>query len=133
MAETTATGKTNGAAVATKICARPGCSTVLGPKNKSGRCGSHFHYGEPGKSQAKNAGNGHVAPSSAGANGTSTGPLIVAPRAASGSEGTNGRPERVEPAPIAGDFREDRLDKLILSLPFADKAKIAAAWLRGSL
>jgi hypothetical protein len=135
MLETTL-GKANGAAaaVATKMCSRPGCTTELGPKNKSGRCSSHFHYGEAGKNQAKSAGNGHAAASSAGANGTHTGPLIVAPRAASGSEGANGRSERVETVPDrAGDFREDRLDKLILSLPFADKAKIAAAWLRGSL
>jgi len=119
------------AAIATRICARPGFTTPLGPRNRSGKCAARFRY-EPGKSRS--GGNAHVAASSAGENGTSTRPLIVAPRAAGGSEGTNGRPESVEAiADLAGGFREDRLNRLILGVTIADKAKIAAAWLKGEI
>jgi hypothetical protein len=126
MLETTP-GKTNSAAeaVATKRCQRPGCTTVLGPKNKSGRCGRHFHWGESGK----NAGNGHVAASCAGANGARTRQLIMA---ANRSNGSTGRQESTEAtADLTGEFREDRLDRLIMSLNTADKAKLVLAWLRG--
>ena len=124
--------KTNGAAVATRICARPGCTTVLGKTNRSGKCASHFHY-EPEKSRS--SGSGQVAASSAGTNRhRSPGADGIAPKAANGSEGANGRSESLEAAvDLAGEFREDRLNQLLLSLTAADKARIATLWLSGRL
>jgi hypothetical protein len=132
----TATSRETHAAIAPKICARPGCTTELGPFNKSGKCASHFHWREPAPAKERStAGNGHAAARSNGSNGhaVTTGDA-VAPKATNGSNGANGRRKSIEATPdLAGAFVEDRVDRLILSLPAVDKVKIATAWLQGKL
>jgi len=116
----------NGAAVTTRICAKPGCTTEIGPKNRSGRCGPHFHW-KPGT--RRSTGNVHVTARSTGTNGHAA---ETDDAAAMPPNGSDGKHDRVEPvADLAGDFRVDRLDRLILSLTVAEKSKIASAWLCG--
>jgi hypothetical protein len=105
------TEKTNGSAGAKRICRKPGCGTPLGPTNRSGNCSAHCHYGKtkPGRS----AGDCHTITRSNG-NAVESDVAVAIPE-------------------LAGDFREDRLDRLILGFPLADKAKIATLWLRGAL
>lgn|GEM_PF-3696726 len=92
-----------------RICKRPGCTTELGMKNKSGKCSKHFHWNETAKARPS-SGNGHAPARGSGANGH---------------------------APTAGDRPRDliasRLDRVFASMTIADKEKIAAAWLRGEI
>ena len=102
-----------------KICAKPGCTTPLGPKNRSGKCGPHFHWTAP---EARSS----SAP--AGSNGHAATPTPKPPNGhATTTAGSNGA------AAIAGDFLEERLDRLLLNLPAADKSRICQQWLRGAI
>jgi hypothetical protein len=127
----TATEK-NGEAVKKRICKKPNCTTELGPGNRSGNCRAHCHYGEP--KAGRSNGNGHRAARPEGANGHADKERgATTPKAANGSNGSTRRHESVGTGPDIDSIREDRLDRLILSLTIADKAKIAAAWLRGEI
>jgi hypothetical protein len=113
---------------ATRICKRPGCTTQLGPNNESGKCAAHFHWTEKGtEKRSSNGGNGH-------ANGTNghahTASHDVVPKAGNGSNGTNGAAKKIETLP---ELAADRVDRLILSLPVADKTRLAVAWLTGAI
>jgi hypothetical protein len=70
--------------------------------------------------RASNAGNGHAA-----TNGS-------AKKANCKSNGANGATQTAASLPDpAGDFLEARLDRVIASIPAADKARIAIGWLKG--
>ena len=117
--------------IAPKMCAKPGCTIELGPKNRSGKCAAHFHWTAPGE-RTSSSGNGHAVASSS------------AHAAANGSaRKTNGNGHAASPAngngaaavlpELASDFLEERLDRLLLNLPAADKSRICQQWLRGTL
>jgi hypothetical protein len=89
--------------VTPKLCKRPGCETVLSPRNVAGLCRAHVRYQQTAERTSSN-GNGHAA---AATNGSAKG---------------NGH---------ANGVLEDRLDKLILSIPASAKAAIIDAWIRG--
>ena len=99
------------APAATRICERPGCTTELGALNRSGRCAAHFHWKGTEK-RSSSAGNGHPA----AGNG-------IEPKATNGSNGVH------VPLEVIPDLAADRVDQLILSLPVADKTRLALAWL----
>jgi hypothetical protein len=128
-AETHATHAT----AAARICRKPGCTTPLGPKNQSGLCGPHFHWIDPAK-RSSSRGNGHAASGSSPSNGhAGTGRDGAATKAKNGNGAAVGI-ESVETIPdLARDFIEDRVDRLILGLPAACKARIATDWLRGRI
>ena len=120
--------ETSIATVAERVCAKPGCGKPIGPKNRSGKCATHFHWREP-------AGNAHATAKPNGSKGTAR---AAGEGAASmpenGRNGSSGRPDPVEAiADLAGDFVEERLNRLILSLTAAEKARIAQAWIRGKI
>jgi len=121
------TGRETHAPVATRICKRPGCTTELGPKNESGLCGPHFHWKGTGKPRS-NGSNGHAAAGSNGTNGHArTAPNDVGPKATDGSNGVHAQLE------VIPDLAADRVDRLISSLPIADKTRLAFAWLTGAI
>jgi hypothetical protein len=120
------------ATTAPKKCRRPGCTTEIGPRNRSGLCARHFHWREAGKRRSS-AGDSHVAPRSAGANGHArTAGDGAVTQAKNGSNGAARDP--VESFQELGrEFVEDRLDRLILGLTVAEKTRIATAWMRGEI
>ena len=85
------------------LCARPGCTVALSGANRVGLCRAHVRYQQTAERTSSN-GNGHAA---AATNGSAKG---------------NGH---------ANGVLEDRLDKLILSIPASAKAAIIDAWIRG--
>jgi len=95
---------------ATRICEHPNCSTELGALNRSGRCAAHFHWKGTEK-RSSSSSNGHAAASSSGTNGHARATCTA---------------KRIETLP---DLAADRVDQLILSLPVADKTRLAIAWL----
>jgi len=104
------------AKVAPLICKRPGCTVELSGANRVGLCRAHVRY--------QDRGNGHAAAHAPGngSNGSAKG------NGHAKANGANGA------AAVAGDFPElalDRVDHLIASIPAADKARIALAWLKG--
>jgi hypothetical protein len=119
------------ATIAARICRKPGCTTPLGPKNQSGLCSPHFHWSDPAK-RSSSTGNGHAAAGSNGHAGTDRD--SVAPKATSGSRlDVDALRSAVGSRDLTGEFIEDRLDRLILSFPVTEKAKIATAWLQGKI
>jgi hypothetical protein len=110
---------------APKLCKRPGCETQLSPRNSVGLCQKHVRWTAPGERVASSAAptNGHAhahAPGN-GSNGSAKG------NGHAKANGSNG-------AAAVADFPElalDRVDHLIASIPAADKARIALAWLKG--
>jgi hypothetical protein len=129
---------------APKTCSRPGCTKELRPLNSSGRCSKHFHWKDP-QERAATRGNGHATAKANGHAGKSNGvspkaanvspkAANVSPKAANGSSRADSRAESVAAdRHLAGDFLEDRLNRLILALPVPDKAAIAHAWLKGEI
>ena len=111
------------APVAAKICKRPGCTTELGPKNESGKCAAHFHFKLP-EERTSNGGNGHASTGSNGAHKAGNG---IVPKATNGSNGANGAAKKIETA--LPELAADRVDQLILSLPVAERSRLALAWL----
>jgi len=94
-------------------CRRPGCENKLSVANVVGLCARHVRWTAPSNGHAHAVGNG------------------TGEKANSKSNGSNGH------APKNGNghtgFLEDRIDKLILSLPVSDKVKILDSWTRGQL
>ena len=122
---------------APKICIRPGCTTPLGPKNKSGKCATHFHWKAPGE-RTSISGNGHATAASIGdqkagngagngANGHAIEATHDAPAPKNGSNGAR------KNAAVLPDLAADRVDQLLATLTAGDKARLALAWLRGEL
>jgi hypothetical protein len=116
--------------IAPKICAKPGCTIELGPKNRSGKCALHFHWTAPGE-RTSSAGNGHAVASSSGAHAAANGSA----RKSHGSNGHaptngNGASGRLEVIP---DLDATRVDEFIASLTPPTKAKIVTLYLRGEL
>jgi hypothetical protein len=122
------------AVIAVKMCERPGCSAELGPLNRSGRCARHFHWKQPGK-QRPIAGNGHMTAGAAVVKGYARkAPDVIARKATDESNGDHVGVKGSETASdLSRGFTEDRVNRLLLSFSAADKAKIAAAWLRGEI
>jgi hypothetical protein len=127
--------------IAPKICAKPGCTTELGPKNRSGKCADHFHWKAPGE-RASIAGNGHAIAASTddtkAGNGTGNGgnghALEATQDAPAPQNGSNGAAKSAAIVPdLAVLFLEERLDRLLLNLPATDKSRIVESWLRGSI
>lgn len=124
----------NSTETAPKMCRRPGCDRKLGSGNTIGLCARHVRWTPPVE-RSSSAGNGHAAAAGKGviarANGksdTGNGHAIEADQAASTPKnGSNGAAE------LAGDFLEERLDRLLLNLPAADKSRICQQWLRGEI
>jgi len=123
--------------IAPKLCAKPGCATPLGPKNRSGKCDRHFHWKAPAeRSSSSDDGSaiGVIAKAIGvekigdagknGANGHAIGDDQVTSARKNGSNGA---------AAVAGEFLEERLNILLLNLPAVDKSRIAEKWLRGEL
>ncbi len=129
----TAKAETPDAPAAARVCAKPDCETPLGPKNRIGLCPRHVRW-RGTRDERSSAGNGHAVAGLNGANGQAHETDDAAPTPANGSNGSSGRQENVEEiADLAGAFREDRLNRLILSFPATTKAQIAKLWLRGAL
>jgi hypothetical protein len=117
------------APAAIRVCERPGCTTELGALNRSGRCAAHFHWKGTAKPRS-NGSNGHAAAGSSGTNGHArTAPDDVGPKAGNESNGHGSR-ESIASIP---ELAADRVDRLILSLPVADKTRLAVAWLTGAI
>ena len=97
----------NSTETAPKLCKRPGCEMKLSIGNSSGLCRCHSRW-------KAHAGNGHAtAPTNGHAHAHAPG---------------NGHAKADTPA---NGVLEDRLDKLILSFPVSDKAKIVDSWIKG--
>jgi hypothetical protein len=125
---------------APKICAKPGCTIELGPKNRSGKCAAHFHWTAPGE-RTSSAGNGHAAASSSAhaANGSArkTNGNGHAASPANGSNGAaisgSGMKTSREVAAVLPELAADRVDQLLATLPAGDKERLARAWLSGTV
>jgi hypothetical protein len=87
-----------------RICAVSGCGAALGERNRSGYCQHHFHHSEKQNRHRKNH-----------------------------SEQKVPSPPSSELTLAPGNLKSDRLDHLFLSLPLAEKARIAGAWLTGKI
>jgi hypothetical protein len=120
--------------IAPKICAKPGCTIELGPKNRSGKCAAHFHWTAP-RERTSSANNGHAVASSNGAangsakktngsNGHSSAPTNGHAAAPAGSNGA---------AAVLPELAADRVDQLLATLPAGDKERLARAWLSGTV
>ena len=109
-----------------KFCARPGCTVELSSENTSGRCRAHVRW----QDRTSSAGNGHAA---AGSNGTHA----AANRSAKKTNGSNGHAAAPAngngAAEVVPDLAPDRVDQLLATLTAGDKARLALAWLRGTL
>jgi hypothetical protein len=105
-----------------RICAKPDCGAQLASANRSGRCARHFHWKGTDRS---NTGKPHGSARSSGSNGHTLTPQAELESNAIARGVDAGVPD------LSGKFVESRLNKLILSLSIADKAKIATAWLKG--
>lgn len=121
------------AKTAPKICIRPGCGNPLGRLNRSSRCSKHFHWQRPRKDLS--AGNGHATARSNGTGGHLETPVdgIGSKPVSRGAKAESETKSLEVISDLADGFIEERLDRLILSFPIADKAKIATAWLKGEL
>ena len=108
--------------IAPKICKRPGCENELSAANTCGLCRAHVRY--------RDRGNGHAAASSSGVNGSA--PKANGHAHAPGN-GVIAKTNGHAAAESLSDFSSERVDHLIATLPPADRAKIAVAWLRGQL
>lgn len=108
-----------------KICTKPGCTTPLGPKNRSGKCGPHFHWTAPEarSSSAAEATNGHAHAPGNGVTAKTNGHSAPAPKNGNGHAAPDALP----------DFSSERLDQFIASLTPPTKTKIVTMWLRGEL
>jgi hypothetical protein len=115
------------APTAPRICERPGCGRTLSAENKIGRCRRHVRW-NAASSDSASPGARHA---SAGSNGTNGHP--PEPASANGSAPVNEARSVEISAPLPRVIREDRVDRLLLSLPLADKTRIATAWLAGEL
>jgi hypothetical protein len=110
--------------IAPKICKRPGCENKLSAANTCGLCRAHVRWtGE----RASNAGNGHAA---AGSNGSAT---KANGHAHAPGNGVTAKTNGHAAAAVAGDFLEERLDRLLLNLPADDKFRICQQWLSGAI
>jgi len=98
--------------VTPKLCKRPGCETQLSPRNSVGLCQKHVRWTAPGE---------RVASSAAPTNGHAPG------NGQAKANGSNGA------AAVLPELALDRVDHLIASIPAADKARLAFAWLKGEL
>ena len=113
--------------IAPKICKRPGCETQLSSRNRVGLCPRHVRWTGTSE-QPPNAGNGHAAAAANGSGPKANGHALKAPHEASPpANGTNGA------AAVLPELALDRVDHLIASIPAADKARLAFAWLKGEL
>jgi hypothetical protein len=108
-----------------KICTKPGCTTPLGPKNRSGKCGPHFHWTAPEarSSSAAEATNGHAHAPGNGVTAKTNGHSAPAPKNGNGHSAVDALP----------DFSSARVDEFIASLTPPTKTKIVTMWLRGEL
>ncbi len=111
-----------------RLCIKPGCNAELGLQNKSGRCATHFHWNPKAASKTHlakpNGANGHAHAAHVADSKTET---------AKGN-GTYGLAKNPDASPLfIGDFREDRLNQLLLNFCRATKADLAARWLRGEI
>ena len=102
----------NSTETAPKLCKRPGCETQLSPRNSVGLCQKHVRWTAPGE---------RVASSAAPTNGHAPG------NGHAKANGSNGA------AAVLPELALDRVDHLIASIPAADKARLAFAWLKGEL
>jgi hypothetical protein len=131
--------------IAPKICARPGCTIELSTRNQVGLCQRHVRWTAPGERAASSAaptnghahahapGNGHAAAGSNGSGEKTNGHALKADReVTTPANGSNGD-GKIATLPDLGDFSAERIDRLIATLPLADRAKFALAWLRGQL
>jgi hypothetical protein len=118
---------------APKMCRRPGCEIKLSSANVVGLCARHVRWTAPSNGHAAagssgaHAGNGSARKTN-GSNGHSSTPTNGHAAAPAGSNGA----AAVLPE-LASDFLEERLDRLLLNLPAADKDRIAKQWLRGAI
>jgi hypothetical protein len=110
-----------------RVCEHPDCDRELGPLNRSGRCGKHFHWKRTAKARSS-PGVRQVAAGSNGANGHAPEPE----RVSGSTAGTEARSVEIF-APRPTVIREDRVDRLLVSLPLAEKTRIVQAWLSGEL
>jgi hypothetical protein len=110
------------AKIAPLICKRPGCEVELSGANRVGLCRAHVRY--------RDRGNGHAVASSSGVNGSA--PKANGHAHAPGN-GVIAKTNGHAAAESLSDFSSERVDHLIATLPPADRAKIAVAWLRGQL
>jgi len=105
------TAAATNAKTAGRVCPVAGCAAPLASTNLSGFCQHHFHRSDRG---AKNG---------AHKNG--------APLPATVKAGNGGAELGLHRGDLTLTFKPDRLDRLFLSLPVEEKAKLAGAWLRG--
>jgi hypothetical protein len=118
------------------ICARPGCTVELSGRNASGCCRAHARW----RDRTSSAGNGHAAAGSNGAPRAAHAAGNGARAAANGSAKKNGsNGHAATPAGSNGaaeglpELAADRVDQLLATLTAGDKARLALAWLRGTL
>jgi hypothetical protein len=105
------------AEVEERLCKAPRCTTSLTTLNSSGSCSRHLHFSR----RKSNLGNGQAHKGSAEEKSSST----VDREAINLANGH---------APnTAHDFREDRLNHLILGRSLDLKTRLATEWLRGNL
>lgn len=109
-----------------KICVRPGCTVALSSENTCGRCRAHVRW----QDRTRSAGNGHAPAGSNGSHAAANG---------SAKKTTNGNGHSSAPAGSNGaaavvpELAADRVDQLLATLTAGDKARLALAWLRGTL
>jgi hypothetical protein len=115
----------NSTETAPKMCRRPGCDRKLGSGNTIGLCARHVRWTAPAErtSSAAEKTNGHAHAPGNGVTAKPTNGHATTPAPKNG----NGA------AAVAEDFLEERLDKLILSFPVSDKAKIVNSWIKGAI
>jgi hypothetical protein len=103
----------NSTETAPKLCKRPGCEMKLSIGNSSGLCQKHARWTGARTEAASNGiakTNGHAHAGNGHTNGGKNGAAAVLP-----------------------ELALDRVDHLIASIPAADKARLAFAWLKGEL
>ncbi len=115
-----------GETVLPKTCKRPGCTTKLGPLNRSGRCSKHFHWKATGRSRSTRR-IGHASTGSNGANGHGS----TAGNGTAGTDSTGSVANMVPGRPR--DLVESRIDRLFRSMTIAEKVIIAESWLKGEI
>jgi hypothetical protein len=107
-----------------KICAKPGCTIQLSAANTSGRCRGHVRW-QDRSSSAPEKTNGHAHAATNGAGEKANG--------ANGHTPKNGNGHAAAAVDLAVDVIEERLNRLFLNLPVAEKSLIAARYLRGEI
>jgi hypothetical protein len=110
-----------------KLCKRPGCQVELSSANRVGLCRAHVRYrGDEGEHAiaVRPKANG-VEKRTNGVGKPANGHAIE--DVATPKNGSNGAAE------LAGDVIEQRLNRLLLNLPVAEKSLIAQRYLRGEI